>query len=165
MKKLVIPFILMSMILSGCPQSTSIGIIGGADGPTSVIVSKKPRETDRDDGVTLYAKDVTSKGLTLVFEHYDDEIENEDFQTGEWYKIEKENDGYWSKVKPKQEDAIFNSIAYIIEKNDITEIPLTWEFLYGELPKGNYRVVKEVIKVEHPGDYEKEILYAYFSIQ
>ncbi len=311
MKKLVIPFVLMAMLLSGCPQSTSIGIIGGADGPTSIIVSDKNGHTlkrplrmikvdgklyydtdeesevtarcgtldgnltkagkeyeipqnnnecnfdgaegyqnfsevakevlinnewvifrlfddpeqdmsiykycfylkgrtknaaedaeivvlteDKDidfnkfadsmldstatpserqykttfrlfddyEGITLYAKDVTNKGLTLVFEHFDDEIENEDFQTGDWYIIEKEENGNWKEVKAKQEDIVFNAIAYMIEKNSSTELVLNWEFLYGELPKGNYRVAKEVIKVEEPGDFEKEILYAYFSI-
>ena len=42
MKKILcIISVLLCILLSGCGDATSIGIIGGADGPTSVIVSEK----------------------------------------------------------------------------------------------------------------------------
>ena len=40
MKKLFIPLILCTMLCS-CTSDKSIGIIGGADGPTSIYVSDK----------------------------------------------------------------------------------------------------------------------------
>ena len=42
MKKLLgITSILLCILLSGCGDDSSIGIIGGADGPTSIIVAEK----------------------------------------------------------------------------------------------------------------------------
>ena len=42
MKKILcIISVLLCILLTGCGDATSIGIIGGADGPTSVIVSEK----------------------------------------------------------------------------------------------------------------------------
>ena len=40
-KLLVITSILLCILLSGCGDATSIGIIGGADGSTSIIVAEK----------------------------------------------------------------------------------------------------------------------------
>ena len=40
-KVLYITSILLCILLSGCGDATSIGIIGGADGPTSIIVAEK----------------------------------------------------------------------------------------------------------------------------
>lgn len=40
MKKLIAVLMLLVLLTSGCSkESESIGIIGGADGPTSIIVS------------------------------------------------------------------------------------------------------------------------------
>lgn len=40
MKKLIFIVIALSLLFSGCgKENKSIGIIGGADGPTSIIVS------------------------------------------------------------------------------------------------------------------------------
>ena len=42
MKKILcIISVLLCILLSGCGDATSIGIIGGADGPTSIIVAEK----------------------------------------------------------------------------------------------------------------------------
>ncbi len=42
MKKLLyITSILLCILLSACGEATSIGIIGGSDGPTSILVSEK----------------------------------------------------------------------------------------------------------------------------
>ena len=40
-KALCIILVLLCMLLSACGEDSSIGIIGGADGPTSIIVSEK----------------------------------------------------------------------------------------------------------------------------
>lgn len=42
MKKLILMITAAAFMLSGCAQSVSIGVIGGADGPTAVFVSAAP---------------------------------------------------------------------------------------------------------------------------
>ncbi|MBE6991927.1 MAG: sodium ion-translocating decarboxylase subunit beta [Ruminococcaceae bacterium] len=39
MRKLILPIILLMSLLTGCGEKNSIGVIGGADGPTAIIVS------------------------------------------------------------------------------------------------------------------------------
>lgn len=73
---IIISLILNCLILSACNNSTSIGIIGGADGPTSVFVSngngetvKKPLRMIKVDGKLYYdsgkVSDITPRCGTL----------------------------------------------------------------------------------------------------
>ena len=62
-------------------------------------------------------------------------------------------------------DYAWNSIAYLIKKNDITELELDWEWLYGALPAGFYRLSKEVMDFKAAGDFDKDIYQVYFTIK
>ena len=42
MKKLYLMITAAMLMLSGCAQSVSVGVIGGADGPTAVFVTAAP---------------------------------------------------------------------------------------------------------------------------
>ena len=59
----------------------------------------------------------------------------------EFYSIEFRENGEWHKLKPKHE-ASFIEVAYILEK----ESTVTWgdsiSRIYGELPEGEYRIIK-----------------------
>lgn len=115
-------------------------------------------------GLTLYADDVTKTGMTLKYEQFGGNPTGE-LETGAWYKIETVVNGEWQDVKAKIDNPVWNMIAYIIRKNDITEYEMDWEFLYGELPQGEYRLCKEISDFKVAGNYEKENYYAYFTIE
>ena len=61
---------------------------------------------------------------------------------GEWYKIEKQVNGKWYEIKPIIENYGFNSIGYLPDKNNEVEFVMNWEWLYGKLPLGSYRILK-----------------------
>jgi len=63
---------------------------------------------------------------------------------GAWYKIEKEINGKWYEVKTIIESYAFNSIGYLPDENNEIKFEIDWEWLYGELPLGSYRILKEV---------------------
>ena len=82
--KMFVILIVVVMTLTGCNnKASSIGIIGGADGPTSVLVGEV-KETETSEvaaqvvsvehdliensswGVTLTAKNVSPTGMTIV---------------------------------------------------------------------------------------------------
>lgn len=63
---------------------------------------------------------------------------------GEWYKIEKEENGKWYDVETVIDEYGFNSIGYLVNENNEVKFDMNWEWLYGELPQGNYRILKEV---------------------
>lgn len=115
-------------------------------------------------GLTLYADNVTSKGMTIRYEQFGGNVSGE-LETGAWYKIEKMVDGNWVDAEAKIDNPVWNMVAYMIKKNDITEYEVNWEFLYGELPPGGYRLGKEISDFRVAGDYDKEIYYAYFTIE
>lgn len=65
---------------------------------------------------------------------------------GEWYKIEKLIDGKWYDVETIRDDYGFNEIAYFVDENNKVKFEINWKWLYGELPTGNYRILKEIDK-------------------
>lgn len=115
-------------------------------------------------GLSLYADGVTKTGMTTKYEQFGGNPTGE-LETGAWYEIETMVDGKWQDVKAKVDNPVWNAIAYMIKKNDITEYEINWEFLYGELPAGEYRLCKEITDFRATGDYNKEIYHAYFSIE
>ncbi len=149
MKRIFMLLLAMSFLLTACGVEKNI--------PTT------PEHKD-EWGLTLYAEDVTTKGLTIKFVQSGGNHSGE-LSTGAAYAIEKETDGVWEKVKTKTENPVWNALAYIIKENDITKYPINWEFLYGELSSGSYRLKKEIIDFKEAGGYEAKDYYVYFNIE
>ena len=61
-KVLYITSILLCILLSGCGDATSIGIIGGADGPTSIIVAEKGEKAMYEQITPEEAKKIMDSG-------------------------------------------------------------------------------------------------------
>ena len=61
-KVLYITLILLCILLSGCGNATSIGIIGGADGPTSIIVAEKGEKAMYEQITAENAKKIMDSG-------------------------------------------------------------------------------------------------------
>jgi hypothetical protein len=58
----------------------------------------------------------------------------------------------------------FNSIAYQLKRDEITDFKIDWEWLYGELEPGEYRIRKEVMDFVETGSNDKYMLYVHFMI-
>lgn len=115
-------------------------------------------------GLALYTDSVTKTGMTIRFEQFGGNSTGE-LQTGAWYKLETTVNDEWQDVKANVDNAVWNSIAYGIKKNDITELEVNWEFLYGEITPGYYRLSKKIMDFRAAGDYDEEIYQVYFSIE
>ena len=66
------------------------------------------------------------------------------------------------------------SLLPSLMKNEETELERSWlssngiwnwEWLYGELPEGNYRIAKEIMDFRETGEYDTAIHYAEFRIE
>ncbi|MBR6523218.1 MAG: hypothetical protein IKT39_01220 [Clostridia bacterium] len=121
-----------------------------------------PDEENLSWGIHLEAEDATPTGLELEISQSGGYPSGE-LQTGAWYEIEK-FDGEWLPVAPIIDNYAWNAIAYLIPKNGEYEAKINWEWLYGKLPKGNYRLAKEITDFRETGDFDKRIFYAYFEI-
>ena len=86
-------------------------------------------------------------------------IGDNDFTFGEDYFIEKEEDGIWIQVEPINK-LIFNMPANILKKGQSQTIIINWEYSYGKLSSGKYRICKNIFN-----SIGEENIYAYFSIK
>ncbi len=120
-------------------------------------------------GVTLSVKDVTDKGLTLVAAQSGGEPSGY-LQTGEPYRLAVLLDGTWKAVEelplPEGVDGRgFNSIAYNIPKEESTEFEINWEWIYGELPGGTYRLMKEFMDFRGTANYNTFEYWVEFELE
>lgn len=115
------------------------------------------------DGVTMSVKNetVSSTKLTVVFENksssnciYGEEFWLEKKINDKWYRVPVAIDGNYG----------FNSIGYDLSSGSESEWTVDWEWLYGKLKAGEYRIVKSIMDFRGTGDYDTYISAAEFSI-
>ena len=116
-------------------------------------------------GLKLTIYNVTPTGLTLVFNQAGGNPSGE-LGTGSRYWLESQKDDGWVPVEmlPTQHEIGWTDESYPIGMNDSTEAEVNWEWLYGRLPYGNYRIGKEIMDFRDTGDYDIYSYYGYFEI-
>lgn len=134
-----------------------------ADTNNSVDTSLPADEGFPDWGLTLSVKDVTNTGLTLVC------TKNGGNPTGELtcgteYHLSVLEDGVWKDVPTVIEEYAWNSLAYHFSEGQDTEFNYTWEWLYGKLSAGTYRLTKGFMDFRGAGDYDTAMYWVEFEI-
>lgn len=114
-------------------------------------------------GIELQVTNISSKGLTIECTQSGGKPSGE-LQTGSYYVVEKKTDGGWEPLKYLLDNVGWTSEAWIIPKNDTVAWEVDWEWLYGELPAGEYRIGKEITDYREPGDYDSQMYYIEFGI-
>ena len=56
-------------------------------------------------------------------------------------------------------------IVNMIAEDDVTEFEIKWEWLYGKLPVGTYRIVKGFTDFRESGDYDDFAYWTEFEIK
>lgn len=127
-------------------------------------IEHTPVETP-DWGVTLTVKNVTSKGLTLVCEQSGGESIGELF-SGSSYSLSRYVEGNWEMIEylPKDTEVAWTDEAWIIPLEDTVEWDVNWEWLYGELVPGKYRMLKPVMNLAGPGDFTTAMHFVEFDV-
>ena len=120
MKKLTVFILIMLALLAGCAKESAYQPTGA-------------------ENVTMTVSDVTSTGAVVTIQ----DCNPEPFVYGEWYVIEQEKDGLWYEVKTKITDYGFNEIGWLTDDNGQLTMDVNWEWLYGKLPAGHYRILKQ----------------------
>ena len=114
----------------------------------------------------------TFDGAELIFAKYTDiggdlELINHsdrDLQYGEWFDIQRKVEGEWYSLSYVIENLAFHQVAYLLPMGETSIKPITWEWMYGKLPPGEYRIVTEVDDYRAPGDFDKYFLAEEFEI-
>lgn len=116
-------------------------------------------------GLSFALKNISPTGAILVFRCYDADAPTGELDTGDDFVLEVQKDGIWQEVPIILEGNYgFNALAYIIAAGNTTELELSWEWLYGTLSPGTYRIQKSVMDFRESGDYDKYTIYAQFVL-
>lgn len=72
----------------------------------------------------------------------------------------------WAEVEqlPQKYEVAWTAEARMIPTNASVEWEVDWEWLYGTLPAGNYRIGKTFINLRENGDMDLHEYYAEFDI-
>lgn len=127
MKKTIVAILVMNILL---------GLVGCKEMDVSVSADAFPENY----GIVLSAKDITNTGLTLVFENSILPVGS--ISLGRYFAIQVLENDEWKDLETKTE-AVFFTDAFIPNDNNWS-MDVEWEWLYGELPAGTYRVLKTV---------------------
>lgn len=119
--------LILSVSLCGCHQTkdwqTNIKnnrIL--ADNPEIVIQAKNVTNSDGIFIIKNYSSDTLTYGL---------DFELQEYRNNEWYKI-----------KNKEIEITVEDIGFDLNPGDEREIHHDWSLIYGDLPRGKYRILK-----------------------
>ena len=145
MKKTILTILLCGVMvlgMTGCGKQKNELDIGNK---SDIKISQN------DVIMTIKEGTLTNKSATLVLTNNSDK----NFQYGNPYEIEIKKDGEWHKINV---ELYFNMPAFQLSAKENKKIELDWENWYGKLPKGTYRIIKEI-------DYEyEEEKYEIFNV-
>lgn len=108
------------------------------NGGTCTIV--KDRELDELVNISIKEGTLTKTGATIIIT---DNNPNKIIYGTSFY-IEKYENNDWHEVMPINNNYGFNYMAYYVDENGKLELEQNWEYIYGKLNKGIYRIVKDV---------------------
>ena len=128
MKKLIL-FLFVLAILTGCAEQP--------------IPSTQIQQTQVEN-VTIQISDISPSGANLVIT----DTNPEPYVYGEWFKLQKEVNGQWQDVPTVIDNYGFHEIGYLPNNKGEVTFVINWEWLYGKLPAGTYRIFKEVNRQE-----------------
>jgi len=115
--------------------------------PSTVLIicgnEEEPQQIDPKWGIVQSVENVTSTGLTIVWNR-DNAKNTVDLVTGEGYNLEKKTPFGWRTVPTIIEEYGVNAMGYLITVYRDGRQEVDWEWLYGELPKGTYRIWKTI---------------------
>lgn len=149
MKKTILSILLCGVImlgLTGCGTKTTI---------------KGNAELNEIDGVsmTIEKDTLTRTSATIIISDY----EKETNVYGEFYRIDKKENGEWKEVKKAHDNYDFNDMAYYVDEDGKLEFKCNWEYIYGKLEKGKYRLVKSTFPNIDRAITDEDI--SYFSVE
>ncbi len=115
------------------------------------------------DGVSMVINEntLTKSGATIIIT---DTVKEEEHIYGSDYKIEKKEKGKWIYLKPIN-DYGFTDEGYYVNKDNILEMDVKWDKIYGELKSGEYRLIKRIVIHKNERFWGTKEIYTEFTIE
>ena len=117
-------------------------------------------DADSFYGVSLMIEEVTPNGATVVFTGEGEKPEGR-LMGGNDYWLQVESDGQWTDVTKVPEPS-FTTNAYDID--NVRRHKIDWQWRYGTLPSGHYRIGKSVTYQEGSKPLENATVWAEFML-
>lgn len=141
------------ILLSGCmPSDEPVELIESTVEKVNELTNVRleiVEDTLSREGFTL--RIVNDSDKTLI---YNGSFFLEQKVDGKWYE---RNDILGGKFG-------FEDIGYETDPQDSSELVIKWDWLYGKLNSGEYRLIKDVLDFRASGDYDKHYLAVEFEI-
>lgn len=130
MKKIILASLISLTLLLG---------LTGCTNKIDKIIGAESSITIETDEITLKVKEdtLTKKGATFILENNRKEAIN----YNNAYTIEVKRDNVWHELNIINE---FVDETYEVDPKSTDQITIDWEKSYLKLPKGEYRVIKEI---------------------
>jgi len=135
MKKVLIILLSVVMIL----KLTGCGSKDKMNGEIKIGKESNINITDKAVNLKLKKETLTNSGATIILENNSDITIS--FGNGFWLEIEQ--NGKWYELETIN-DYVVNVPLYHLKQNELKEIPFSWGYVFGKLPKGKYRVTKSI---------------------
>ncbi len=177
MQKRLCLFICMAtclILLTGCKANDNS--ISAANAENTIIEKASSQSADATDlkpttyktvnnfaGVTMTVKKGTASAtkLTVLL----DNNSSSQCTYGEYFELEKKINEIWYKVPVTIDGNYgFYSIGYDLSPGDDGEWAVDWNWLYGSLDAGEYRIIKDILDFRGTGDYDTYFLAAEFIV-
>lgn len=117
---------------------------------------------DPEAGVTVTLQDISNIGATIVIRR-EDEDAGAEVICGDAYILQHRVDGEWQDAETVIEDYGFTAIGYTVACGEEISNYYKWDWLYGVLEPGEYRMVYDIFrKTEGAGSsqtYREYILF------
>lgn len=160
-RKFVCTILFLALCLTACGSHNNFE----KDNKPDSISSIQYDDTKVNEiGLSISIGNISRTSAELSFKQHDGNPKG-DLEYGEDFIIEKIENGIWIEVPIVVEgDYGFDDIAHQIVKEGVTDFEINWEWLYGELEPGEYRIGKGVIDFVETGSYDKYMISGHFII-
>lgn len=129
MKKIVLTLLISLTLILGLTACDNIDKLLGEESTVKIESSEIALKIKEDT--------LTKTGATFVLENDRDNVINYNLA----YEIEAKKDNKWYKLKVVNE---FVEEIYEVDAHSTDQIIVDWKESYSKLPKGEYRIVKEI---------------------
>jgi len=119
-------------------------------------------EVNNTEDITMAIEEgtVSPTGLVVTLTNNSDK----QYLYSEYMWLEKKINQEWRQLPPVIENFGFKDIAYILEGGFTKKIEINWEWLYGEIDAGHYRLIKDTFEADAE-EYQPIYLAVEFEIE
>ena len=167
MKKFLTLVLALTMVLTlaGCYRANMLDKEALPPEEVPPTCGELPAESVPQWGITMEAKDVTPKGMTLVIRQEGGVELTGEVNTGDPYALKMREGDTWIDVPMIRDDIAWNAIAYLVPTGGELEQNLNWAWMYGDLEAGEYLLVKEFMDFRGTGDYDTFTFSVEFTVE